>query len=40
MVLNQKCIRDFSVDYAKGRRHDPALRKKLTDENWPSGMYW
>ena len=27
LVLNQKCIRDFSVDYAKGRRHDPALRK-------------
>ncbi|MGE0111651.1 restriction endonuclease subunit S [Aquabacterium sp.] len=27
LVLNQKCIRDFSVDYSKGRRHDPALRK-------------
>ena len=27
LVLNQKCIRDFSVDYAKGRRHDPSQRK-------------
>ena len=27
LVLNQKCIRDFSVDYGKGRRHDPAQRK-------------
>lgn len=27
LVLNQKCIRDFSVDYAKGRRHDPLQRK-------------
>ena len=27
LVLNQKCIRDFSVDFAKGRRHDPSLRK-------------
>lgn len=26
-VLNQKCIRDFSVDFSKARRHDPALRK-------------
>ena len=27
LVLNQKCIRDFSVDYGKGRRHDPLQRK-------------
>jgi type I restriction enzyme S subunit len=27
LVLNQKCIRDFTVDPSKGRRHDPALRK-------------
>jgi type I restriction enzyme S subunit len=27
LVLNQKCIRDFSVDCSKGRRHDPAQRK-------------
>lgn len=27
LVLNQKCIRDFSVDYGKGRRHDPSQRK-------------
>jgi type I restriction enzyme S subunit len=27
LVLNQKCIRDFSVDFAKGRRHDPSQRK-------------
>lgn len=26
-VINQKCIRDFSVDFSKARRHDPALRK-------------
>jgi type I restriction enzyme S subunit len=27
LVLNQKCIRDFSVDYGKGRRHDQDQRK-------------
>lgn len=27
LVLNQKCVRDFSVDYTKGRRHDSAQRK-------------
>lgn len=27
LVINQKCIRDFSVDYSKARRHDPAQRK-------------
>lgn len=27
LVLNQKCIRDFSVDYTKGRRHDTSQRK-------------
>ena len=27
LVLNQKCVRDFSVDYTKGRRHDPVQRK-------------
>ena len=27
LVLNQKCIRDFSVNYSKGRRHDPQQRK-------------
>lgn len=27
LVLNQKCIRDFSVDYDKGRRHDLLQRK-------------
>jgi type I restriction enzyme S subunit len=26
LVLNQKCIRDFSVDPSKGRRHDPSQR--------------
>lgn len=27
VVLNQKCIRDFSVDPSKARRHDPSQRK-------------
>lgn len=27
LVLNQKCIRDFSLDYCKGRRHDASQRK-------------
>lgn len=27
LVLNQKCVRDFLVDYTKGRRHDLAQRK-------------
>ncbi|SEK63580.1 type I restriction enzyme, S subunit [Pseudomonas sp. NFIX51] len=27
LVINQKCIRDFSVDYTKARRHDPLKRK-------------
>lgn len=27
LVVNQKCIRDFSVDYTKARRHDPLQRK-------------
>jgi type I restriction enzyme S subunit len=27
LVLNQKCVRGFSVDYSKGRRHDPSQRK-------------
>lgn len=27
LVINQKCIRDFSVDLSKSRRHDPAQRK-------------
>lgn len=27
LVLNQKCVRDFSVDYSKGRRHDSVARK-------------
>lgn len=26
LVLNQKCVRDFSLDPSKGRRHDPTLR--------------
>lgn len=26
-VINQKCIRDFSIDLAKARRHDPNQRK-------------
>lgn len=26
LVLNQKCIRDFSLDPSKGRRHDPIQR--------------
>jgi len=26
LVLNQKCIRDFSLDPSKGRRHDPNQR--------------
>lgn len=26
LVLNQKCIRDFSLDPSKGRRHDPTQR--------------
>ncbi|OGB01350.1 MAG: hypothetical protein A3E79_12120 [Burkholderiales bacterium RIFCSPHIGHO2_12_FULL_61_11] len=27
IVINQKCIRDFSLDLSKARRHDPAQRK-------------
>lgn len=27
LVLNQKCVRDFSVKFSKGRRHDSAQRK-------------
>ncbi len=27
LVLNQKCIRDFEVDFSKGRRHDSNQRK-------------
>jgi type I restriction enzyme S subunit len=27
VVINQKCIRDFSLDMSKARRHDPAQRK-------------
>jgi type I restriction enzyme S subunit len=27
LVVNQKCIRDFSVDYTKARRHDSTQRK-------------
>ena len=27
LVINQKCIRDFSVDLSKARRHDPVQRK-------------
>lgn len=27
LVLNQKCVRDFSIDWSKGRRHDPNQRK-------------
>ncbi len=27
LVLNQKCVRDFSIDWSKGRRHDPSQRK-------------
>ena len=27
IVINQKCIRDFSLDMSKARRHDPAQRK-------------
>jgi type I restriction enzyme S subunit len=27
VVINQKCIRDFSLDLSKARRHDPAQRK-------------
>jgi type I restriction enzyme, S subunit len=26
-VINQKCIRDFAIDLAKARRHDPSQRK-------------
>ena len=27
LVINQKCIRDFTLDISKARRHDPAQRK-------------
>jgi type I restriction enzyme S subunit len=27
LVLNQKCVRNFSIDWSKGRRHDPNQRK-------------
>ena len=27
LVINQKCIRDFSVDLSKARRHDPVQRR-------------
>ena len=27
VVINQKCIRDFSLDLSKARRHDPGQRK-------------
>ena len=27
VVVNQKCIRDFTLDLSKSRRHDPAQRK-------------
>ncbi len=27
LVLNQKCIRDFSIDFSKARRHDVAQKK-------------
>jgi type I restriction enzyme S subunit len=27
LVLNQKCIRDFSIDYSKARRHNSDLKK-------------
>ena len=27
IVINQKCIRDFSLDLSKARRHDPGQRK-------------
>lgn len=27
LVLNQKCVRDFAIDFAKARRHDIAQRK-------------
>lgn len=27
VVINQKCIRDFVVDFGKARRHDPSQRK-------------
>ena len=27
LVINQKCVRDFAVDLAKARRHDPSQRK-------------
>ena len=27
LVLNQKCIRDFQIDFSKGRRHDSNQRK-------------
>lgn len=27
LVINQKCIRDFTLDLSKARRHDPAQRK-------------
>ncbi len=27
LVLNQKCIRDFAIDYGKARRHDSAARR-------------
>ena len=27
LVVNQKCIRDYSVDYSKARRHDSTQRK-------------
>ncbi|MBB2485039.1 restriction endonuclease subunit S [Mitsuaria sp. WAJ17] len=27
LVLNQKCIRDFAIDSAKARRHDPSQRR-------------
>ncbi len=27
VVINQKCVRDFSIDFTKARRHDPLQRK-------------
>ena len=27
VVVNQKCVRDFSIDFTKARRHDPIQRK-------------
>lgn len=38
LVLNQKCIRDFSLDPSKGRRHDPNQRNVSGRELQPGDV--